>query len=107
MAQHPQPDPNGNDDIAYPRLPSFLKFFSMIRNADNLRLPPSFVADHGNMIPFECTLVMPNGNSSLVGLLNIASGCHFRTGWAEFVRQNDIRHGDSLVFTLVGPNISC
>ncbi|KAL1563139.1 B3 domain-containing protein-like protein [Salvia divinorum] len=105
MAQPPQPVGDGDDDVPYPRKPAFLKFFSMERNADNIRVPPAFVAMHGDELTYDCRLVMPNGRSWSVLLLNIASGCHFRTGWAEFVCSNDIQHGDTLVFTLVGRGI--
>ncbi|KAL1569287.1 B3 domain-containing protein-like protein [Salvia divinorum] len=75
----PQPAGDGDDDMPYPRKPAFLKFFSMERNADNIRVPLAFVAMHGDELTYDC--------------------------WAEFVRSNDIQHGDTLVFTLVGRGI--
>ncbi|KAL1564634.1 B3 domain-containing protein-like protein [Salvia divinorum] len=92
------------DDV-YPKKPSFIKFFSMETNIDCLRLPPEFVAYHGNTLPFHCRLVLPNGRSWKVVLLNIASGCHFHTGWCDFILDNDTRHGDTLTFTLVSEGI--
>ena len=49
--------------------------------------------------------MLPNKRSWEVVLLNIASGCHFRTGWSDFVRDNNLRDGDTLAFTLVSDGI--
>ncbi|XP_047978709.1 B3 domain-containing protein Os03g0212300-like [Salvia hispanica] len=105
MAQPLQLDPNGIVDDAYPEKPSFLKRFNKEKNIDNIRIPPEFVAENGNSLPFRCRLVLPNKRSWEVVLLNIASGCHFRTGWSDFVRDNNLRDGDTLAFTLVSDGI--
>ncbi|KAL1563642.1 B3 domain-containing protein-like protein [Salvia divinorum] len=106
MAEPPQPGlEEGDTDDAYPKKPSFIKFFSMKTTIDCLRLPPEFIVDHGNTLPFHCRLVLPNGRSWKVVLLNIASGCHFQIEWSDFVRDNDIRHGGTLTFTLVSDGI--
>ncbi|KAG6388649.1 hypothetical protein SASPL_150081 [Salvia splendens] len=44
----------------YHRLPSFIKVFSGARNKEEMRLPPQWVAEHGDDLPFECRLVMLN-----------------------------------------------
>ncbi|KAG6403670.1 hypothetical protein SASPL_135898 [Salvia splendens] len=91
--------------VAYHRLPSFIKVFSGGRNKDELRFPPQWVAEHGDDLPFDCRLVMPNGSRWQVRLLKIASGCHFCVGWPEFWRGNNISHGEILTFTLVDVGI--
>ncbi|KAL1568936.1 B3 domain-containing protein REM1-like [Salvia divinorum] len=92
---------DGEDDVDYLRLPSFVKVFSEARNMDELRLPPEFIGRYGEELPFDCRLVMPNGVTWTVRLLKIASGAHFQVGWAEFRRDNRLHHGDFLIFTLV------
>ncbi|KAG6424550.1 hypothetical protein SASPL_114968 [Salvia splendens] len=42
---------------AYHRLPSFIKVFSMSRNKAELRLPPQWVAEHGDDLPFDYRLL--------------------------------------------------
>ncbi|KAG6410393.1 hypothetical protein SASPL_128451 [Salvia splendens] len=69
------------------------------------RLPPQWVAEHAENLPFDCRLVMPNGSSWPVRLLNIASGCYLCVGWADFRRGNNICHGEILTFTLVDGGI--
>ncbi|KAG6408692.1 hypothetical protein SASPL_131711 [Salvia splendens] len=90
---------------AYQRLPSFIKVFSGARNKEEMRLPPQWVAEHGEELPFDCRLVMPNGSRWPVRVLNIASGCYFCVGWSEFWRGNKISHGETLCFTLVDVGI--
>ncbi|KAG6436359.1 hypothetical protein SASPL_101255 [Salvia splendens] len=68
-------------------------------------LPPQWVAEHGDDLPFDCRLVMPNGSRWPVRLLKIASGCHFCVGWSEFWHGNNIFHGEKLTFTLVDMGI--
>ncbi|KAL1553427.1 B3 domain-containing protein-like protein [Salvia divinorum] len=87
--------------LTYHRLPSFVKVFSAVRNMDELRLPPEWVALHGGDLPFQCKLVMSNGTRWTVRNLRIASGCHFHVGWPEFRRDIELEHGDKLTFTLV------
>ncbi|KAG6432747.1 hypothetical protein SASPL_104333 [Salvia splendens] len=89
----------------YHRLPSFIKVFSGARNKEEMRLPPQWVAEHGDDLPFDCRLVMPNGTRWPVRLLKIASGCHFCVGWSEFWRGNNIAHEEKLGFTLVDVGI--
>ncbi|KAG6411511.1 hypothetical protein SASPL_129594 [Salvia splendens] len=90
-----------NDERDYLRLPSFFKRFSEDTSMDELRLPPEFVAVHGQELPFDCRLVMARGRQWPVHLLRIASGCHFHVGWAQFRIHNRIVHEDLLTFTLV------
>ncbi|KAG6412168.1 hypothetical protein SASPL_124838 [Salvia splendens] len=61
---------------AYHRLPSFIKVFYGARNKEEMRLPPQWVAEHGDDLPFDCRL-----------------------------RGNNISHGDKLSFTLVDVGI--
>ncbi|KAG6411582.1 hypothetical protein SASPL_129665 [Salvia splendens] len=90
---------------AYHRLPSFIKVFSGARNKEEMRLPPQWVAEHGEELSFDCRLVMPNGSRWPVRVLNIASECYFCVGWSEFRRGNKISHGETLCFTLVDVGI--
>ncbi|KAG6387657.1 hypothetical protein SASPL_152849 [Salvia splendens] len=89
----------------YFRLPSFMKKISIEHCLTELRIPPEFVALHAAQLPFDCRLVMPSGQSWQVRLLNIASGCHFHTGWSEFRLANNIIHDDVLTFTMVDAGI--
>ncbi|XP_047948930.1 B3 domain-containing protein REM20-like [Salvia hispanica] len=92
--------------LAYLRLPSFMKRFSEDHSMDELRVPPEFVATHGDELPFDCRLVMSRGGRGWpVRLLKIASGCHFRVGWPEFRIINRIVQDDVFVFTMVQPGI--
>ncbi|XP_042009209.1 B3 domain-containing protein REM1-like [Salvia splendens] len=89
----------------YFKLPSFMKKISIEHCLTELRIPPKFVALHGAQLPFDCRLVMPSGQRWQVRLLNIASGCHFHTGWSEFRLANNIIHDDVLTFTMVDAGI--
>ncbi|KAG6406154.1 hypothetical protein SASPL_133753 [Salvia splendens] len=89
----------------YSRLPSFMKKISIEHCLNELRIPPEFVALHGAQLTFDCRLIMPHGRSWPVRLLNIASGCHFHTGWTEFRLSNNIIHDDVLTFTMVDAGI--
>ncbi|KAG6406339.1 hypothetical protein SASPL_133939 [Salvia splendens] len=89
----------------YLRLPSFMKKISIEHCLNELRIPPEFVALHGAHLPFDYRLVTPRGRSWPVRVLNIASGCHFHTGWADFRLTNNIIHDDVLTFTMVDAGI--
>ncbi|KAL1549503.1 hypothetical protein AAHA92_17601 [Salvia divinorum] len=47
-------------DVDHCKKPSFLKCFSLTKNMDSIRLPPEWVSEHGDELPYECSLVMPN-----------------------------------------------
>lgn len=63
------------------------------------------MALHGANLPFDCRLVMPQGRSWPVRVLNIASGCHFHNGWDNFRIYNNIVDDDLLTFTMVEPGV--
>ncbi|KAL1549502.1 hypothetical protein AAHA92_17601 [Salvia divinorum] len=63
-------------DVDHCKKPSFLKCFSLTKNMDSIRLPPEWVSEHGDELPYECSLVMPNDVQWTVRLMEIGSRCY-------------------------------
>ncbi|KAG6394542.1 hypothetical protein SASPL_145131 [Salvia splendens] len=83
---------------AHPRLPGFMKVFYSIQSSNAIRLPPEFIATHGESLPEDCTVEMPNGRKWNVKIKRRTCGWYFKQGWAEFVYRNHIHNGDFLTF---------
>lgn len=84
------------------RRPHFLLGFDPSLCSQRLNVPPNFVKHMEGRVPGTALLVGPSGNNWCVELILVENGLFFNDGWANFVRDHLLEHGDSMVFRYDG-----
>ena len=63
------------------------------------------MSEHGNTIPEQCLLAMPNFQKTEVAIAKRPGGWYFGEGWSEFVYNNHVSNGEWLTFTYTGDGL--
>ncbi|XP_065873207.1 B3 domain-containing protein REM16-like isoform X2 [Euphorbia lathyris] len=80
---------------------TFIKFL-VFDFATEIKLPSLFVKMFEKLIPKLCILRSHTGKSCVVSIVRDNNGYFFfRQGWDKFLKENELKEGDVLVFNLV------
>ncbi|KAL7155164.1 hypothetical protein ABFS83_03G057100 [Erythranthe nasuta] len=84
------------------RRPHFLLGFDSSLSSERLNIPYNFVKHLEGKTPGTALLVGPSGNDWYVNLIHTDNGLFLNDGWADFVRDHFLEHGDAMVFRYDG-----
>ncbi|KAA8528581.1 hypothetical protein F0562_035936 [Nyssa sinensis] len=82
--------------------PHFFEGFKPATSSELLKVPSKFIKHMEGRTSGSVLLVGPSGSTWHVDLIQRNDGLFFHDGWAAFVRDHFIEHGDSLVFRYDG-----
>ncbi|XP_059636521.1 B3 domain-containing protein Os03g0620500-like isoform X2 [Cornus florida] len=82
--------------------PHFLEAFNSSLSSQLLKIPSKFIKHMGGTTSGSVSLVGPSGSTWHVDLIQHSDCLFFHDGWAAFVKDHFIEHGDSLVFRYDG-----
>ncbi|KAI8548755.1 hypothetical protein RHMOL_Rhmol07G0298400 [Rhododendron molle] len=82
--------------------PHFLEGFNPASSSERLNIPPGFIKYLEGNTSGTVILVGPSGNIWHVELIRDNDNLFFGDGWAAFVQDHFVEHGDSLVFRYDG-----
>ncbi|GFP96558.1 B3 domain-containing protein os01g0723500 [Phtheirospermum japonicum] len=84
------------------RRPHFLLGFDPTLCSERLNIPCNFVKYMEGRAQGTVLLVGPSGNIWYVELITVENGLFLNDGWADFVRDHFLEHGEAMVFRYDG-----
>ncbi|KAF4373542.1 hypothetical protein F8388_025236 [Cannabis sativa] len=95
-----------NVSLSNDKLPQFFKVFIPKFSSKHMLIPPDFVQRFISRVPKKVIIRHTNGKCWVVALgMSLEKDLYFENGWEEFVRDQMLNYGDSLVFKYHGHSL--